>query len=128
VPGAPRDFDWRAYLLRYADLRASGIRTREAAAAHYVANGRRESRGYSRVPILLRYTACQGLFNQVRAPPGAGAASRDSRAQQRGARGSSGAAAAPPPPRGRGRWGRAVPTPGPGGRSGTARTGPAGPL
>jgi hypothetical protein len=30
----PPGFDWRAYLLRYKDLRASGVRTREAAVYH----------------------------------------------------------------------------------------------
>lgn len=61
----PNDFDWRSYLLRYPDLRASNIRTREAAAYHYADNGRKEHRSYQRVPVLLRYTACQGLFNQM---------------------------------------------------------------
>lgn len=61
----PEDFDWRAYLLRYSDLRSSNIRTREAAIFHYVDNGYNEQRSYQRVPVLLRYTACQGLFNQM---------------------------------------------------------------
>ena len=53
------DFDWRAYLLRYPDLRASGVRTQEAAAAHYAATGRNEQRSYRRVPLVLQYVACQ---------------------------------------------------------------------
>jgi hypothetical protein len=61
----PEDFDWRAYLLRYSDLRNSNIRTRDAAVFHYVDNGYSEQRSYQRVPVLLRYTACQGLFNQM---------------------------------------------------------------
>lgn len=51
--------------MRYSDLRSNGVRTREAAAAHYAGNGYREQRSYQRVPVLLRYTACQGLFNQM---------------------------------------------------------------
>jgi hypothetical protein len=61
----PKDFDWRSYLIRYADLRASGVRGAAAAAAHYTSSGHRERRSYRRVPVLLRYTACQGLFNQM---------------------------------------------------------------
>lgn len=64
-PDEPPDFDWKAYLLRYPDLRAGNIRTRAAAAWHYAAKGRAEQRSYTRVPVLLRYTACQGLFNQM---------------------------------------------------------------
>jgi hypothetical protein len=61
----PADFDWRAYLLRYPDLRAAGLRTPEAAAQHYAASGSAEHRSYAKVPLVLRYTACQGLFNQM---------------------------------------------------------------
>jgi hypothetical protein len=61
----PPDFNWKAYLLRYPDLRAGNIRTREAAAWHYTQQGHKEGRRYGRVPVLLRYTACQGLFNQM---------------------------------------------------------------
>jgi len=63
--GVPEDFDWRSYLLRYSDLRTTGVRTRAAALAHYVDNGYKEQRSYQRIPVLLRYTACQGLFNQL---------------------------------------------------------------
>lgn len=61
----PRDFNWKAYLLRYADLRAGNIRTHDGAAWHYTQQGHKEGRSYAKVPILLRYTACQGLFNQM---------------------------------------------------------------
>lgn len=61
----PRDFNWKAYLLRYPDLRSGNIRTKEAAAWHYTQKGHKEHRSYAKVPILLRYTACQGLFNQM---------------------------------------------------------------
>jgi hypothetical protein len=61
----PPSFDWRAYLLRYPDLRAGGVRGREAAVLHYVDHGHAEARRYDRIPVLLRYTACQGLFNQM---------------------------------------------------------------
>jgi hypothetical protein len=61
----PADFDWRAYLLRYPDLRAAGLRTREAASQHYAERGSAEHRSYAKVPLVLRYTACQGLFNQM---------------------------------------------------------------
>lgn len=61
----PADFNWRAYLLRHTDLRASNIRTRDAALSHYIVAGRKEQRSCQRIPVLLRYTACQGLFNQM---------------------------------------------------------------
>lgn len=61
----PADFNWKAYLLRYPDLRSGNIRTQEAAAWHYTQTGHKEGRSYAKVPILLRYTACQGLFNQM---------------------------------------------------------------
>lgn len=61
----PKDFNWKAYLLRYPDLRAGNIRSKEAAAWHYTQKGHKEHRSYAKVPILLRYTACQGLFNQM---------------------------------------------------------------
>lgn len=61
----PADFDWKAYVLRYPDLRSGNIRTRKAAAWHYTQTGHKEGRSYAKVPILLRYTACQGLFNQM---------------------------------------------------------------
>jgi hypothetical protein len=61
----PPDFDWKAYLLRYPDLRSGSIRTKDAAAWHYTQTGHKEHRSYQKVPILLRYTACQGLFNQM---------------------------------------------------------------
>jgi hypothetical protein len=68
APGSidtPRDFDWRGYLMRYADLRAAGVRTRDAAVTHYTSNGHKEGRKYARPRVMLRYTACQGLFNQM---------------------------------------------------------------
>jgi hypothetical protein len=61
----PADFDWRAYLLRYPDLRTAGLRTPDAAARHYAERGSAEHRSYAKVPLVLRYTACQGLFNQM---------------------------------------------------------------
>lgn len=61
----PRDFNWKAYLLRYPDLRSGNIRTKDAAAWHYTQKGHKEHRSYAKIPILLRYTACQGLFNQM---------------------------------------------------------------
>ncbi len=61
----PPAFDWRAYLLRYPDLRTAKIRTKEAATDHYTSKGHKERRSYEKVPVLLRYTACQGLFNQM---------------------------------------------------------------
>jgi hypothetical protein len=61
----PRDFNWKAYLLRYPDLRIGNIRTKDAAAWHYMQKGHKEHRSYAKIPILLRYTACQGLFNQM---------------------------------------------------------------
>jgi hypothetical protein len=61
----PPDFDWKAYLLRYPDLRSGSIRTKDAAVWHYIQTGHKEHRSYEKVPILLRYTACQGLFNQM---------------------------------------------------------------
>jgi hypothetical protein len=62
---APKDFHWQSYLLRYPDLRTAGVRSKAGAHFHYTTRGHRERRGYSRVPVLLRYTACQGLFNQM---------------------------------------------------------------
>jgi hypothetical protein len=32
---------------------------------HYTEKGYAEHRSFQRIPILLRYTACQGLFNQM---------------------------------------------------------------
>lgn len=61
----PADFSWQSYLLRYPDLRAANVRNERSAAWHYIYRGRQEGRSYQRVNILLRYTACQGLFNQV---------------------------------------------------------------
>ncbi len=61
----PDDFNWKAYLMRYSDLRAGNVRNRDAAVWHYLARGGKEGRSYARIPILLRYTACQGLFNQM---------------------------------------------------------------
>jgi hypothetical protein len=61
----PADFNWKAYLLRYPDLRSGNIRTQDAAVWHYTEKGYAEHRSYERIPILLRYTACQGLFNQM---------------------------------------------------------------
>lgn len=40
----PDDFDWRAYVDRYGDLRAAGIDSRRKAAAHYLSYGRSEKR------------------------------------------------------------------------------------
>jgi len=62
---APADFNWRGYLLRNADLRDAGLRTMAAAHEHYQLKGRLTKRQHQRVPILLQYTACQGLFNQM---------------------------------------------------------------
>ncbi|KAF6260637.1 hypothetical protein COO60DRAFT_1269269, partial [Scenedesmus sp. NREL 46B-D3] len=59
------DFNWKAYLLRYPDLRSGNIRTKQAAAWHYTQKGHKEHRSFAKIPILLRYTACQGLFNQM---------------------------------------------------------------
>jgi len=50
----PVDFDWRAYLLQYSDLRAANMRTRAAAEDHYSSKGFMERRTYARFPILLR--------------------------------------------------------------------------
>jgi hypothetical protein len=61
----PDDFDWRAYLLRYSDLREGNVRNRDAAVWHYLARGGKEGRSYAKIPVTLRYTACQGLFNQM---------------------------------------------------------------
>jgi hypothetical protein len=61
----PADFNWKAYLLRYPDLRSGNIRTKQAAAWHYTQKGHKEHRSFAKIPILLRYTACQGLFNQM---------------------------------------------------------------
>lgn len=61
----PEDFDWRAYLLRYPDLRLANIRNREGAVWHYLDRGADEHRSYAKIPVMLRYTACQGLFNQI---------------------------------------------------------------
>lgn len=61
----PPDFNWKAYLLRYPDLRSGNIRTKQAAAWHYTQQGHKEHRSYQKIPVLLRYTACQGLFNQM---------------------------------------------------------------
>ena len=60
----PPDFDWRAYLDYNPDVRRFGATTPALAAAHYAAYGRREGRVYRRVAVVLRYTACGGLFNQ----------------------------------------------------------------
>lgn len=51
--------------MRYPDLRSGNIRTKDAAVWHYTEKGFSESRSYARIPVLLRYTACQGLFNQM---------------------------------------------------------------
>ena len=59
----PDHFNWRSYLLYHTDLRASGIRTAEAAWAHYQTKGK--LRQTPHIPVLLRYMACQGLFNQM---------------------------------------------------------------
>lgn len=61
----PADFNWKSYLLRYPDLRSGNIRTKQAAAWHYTQKGHKEHRSFAKIPILLRYTACQGLFNQM---------------------------------------------------------------
>eukprot|EP00879_Flechtneria_rotunda_P013450 GHRR01014043.1.p1 GENE.GHRR01014043.1~~GHRR01014043.1.p1 ORF type:complete len:592 (+),score=161.63 GHRR01014043.1:229-2004(+) len=61
----PANFNWKAYLLRYPDLRQGNIRTKQAAVWHYTQQGHKEHRSYEKIPILLRYTACQGLFNQM---------------------------------------------------------------
>lgn len=70
APGAssvssPSGFNWKAYLLRYPDLRSGNIRTKQAATWHYMQKGQQEHRSHQKIPILLRYTACQGLFNQM---------------------------------------------------------------
>jgi hypothetical protein len=43
-PPGPPDFDWRAYLMRYGDLRSNGIRTRDAALFHFMDKGHKEHR------------------------------------------------------------------------------------
>lgn len=58
-------FNWRAYLMRNPDLRAAGLRTASAAWQHYLGQGRAMNRQHDRIPVVLRYSACQGLFNQM---------------------------------------------------------------
>jgi hypothetical protein len=64
-PDLPAGFDWKAYLLWNPDIRAANIRTRDAAIGHYKKTGKLEDRHYKRRPVMLRYSACQGLFNQM---------------------------------------------------------------
>jgi hypothetical protein len=60
----PSEFDWRGYLQYHSDLRASGIRTGATAWDHYKKTGQ-QVRKTPQIHILLRYMACQGLFNQM---------------------------------------------------------------
>eukprot|EP00775_Hariotina_reticulata_P011827 gene11827-11971_t len=48
-----------------ASSKSGNIRTKQAALWHYMHKGQKEHRTYKKIPILLRYTACQGLFNQM---------------------------------------------------------------
>jgi hypothetical protein len=61
----PPGFDWRGYYMRYSDLRASGHRSPEAILHHYIKYGRPGRRTFGKIPVMLRYTACHGLFNQM---------------------------------------------------------------
>ncbi len=60
-----KDFNYQTYLLFNPDLRASGIRTAESAWSHYQTKGKQRGRQPERVPVLVRYMACHGLFNQM---------------------------------------------------------------
>ena len=54
----PAGFYWKHYLRWHEDLRDSGIEDRASAEAHYIANGRKDSRLYKPVSITLRCVLC----------------------------------------------------------------------
>ena len=62
----PIDLNWRSSLLYKTNVRDSGARfskTEKVAQFHHTIEGM--LRQYPRIHVLLRYTACQGLFNQM---------------------------------------------------------------
>ena len=63
--GVPADFDWEAYVALHPDIQQAGIITEEAAHQHYIQYGRREGRMFRRPKLILHYTACGGLTNQI---------------------------------------------------------------
>ena len=46
-------------------MRSSNIRTRDGAIQHYKSVGKKQYRHCTRRPVLLRYSVCQELFNQM---------------------------------------------------------------
>ena len=63
--GLPLDFDWKAYVALHPDIRQAGIASQEAAQQHYLEFGRQEGRLFKLRKIILHYTACGGLTNQI---------------------------------------------------------------
>jgi hypothetical protein len=49
----PSDFDWRTYVESYKDLQVMGIDTKEKAAKHWLAIGRKEGRKYKDDPLTV---------------------------------------------------------------------------
>ena len=49
----------------HPDLLSIGVTTEDAAKQHYLQHGRAEGRPYKRMRLIMRYTACTGLINQV---------------------------------------------------------------
>jgi len=63
--GLPSDFDWKAYVALHPDIQQAGIASQEAAQQHYLEFGRQEGRIFKLRKIILHYTACGGLTNQI---------------------------------------------------------------
>ncbi len=63
--GLPSDFDWKAYVALHPDIQQAGIASQEAAQQHYLEFGRQEGRLFKLRKIILHYTACGGLTNQI---------------------------------------------------------------
>lgn len=65
LPTLPADFNWKVYLLYHPDLAARGINNQAKAVEHWLQYGQYEGRVYQRLSVLMRYTACGGLTNQL---------------------------------------------------------------